>query len=144
MPAYNFQRQFVHPIALGLGIDCPKGFEQTGIVVPKTHTIRGEGKRRHARPGEIISLYWGQRTKHCMKIGEAVCKSSAPIAIHFSSKPGIEIGGDVGLLISGAKYLDDFAHSDGFADWPEMVKFWKDVNDAGDEWIGRMISWRPR
>lgn len=74
MVAYSFKRQFVAPIALGLGIACPNGFAPAaGVVRPKRHTMRSTGKRRHARPGEGLQLYWGMRTKSCLKIGDAKC-----------------------------------------------------------------------
>lgn len=52
MPAYNFQKQFAPLVESG----------------QKRQTIRAIGKRRHARPGESLQLYTGQRTKACRKL----------------------------------------------------------------------------
>lgn len=52
MPAYNFQKQFAPLVESG----------------QKRQTIRSIGKRRHARPGESLQLYTGQRTRVCRKL----------------------------------------------------------------------------
>lgn len=52
MPAYNFRKQFAPLVESG----------------QKRQTIRTIGKRRHARAGEPLQLYTGQRTKACRKL----------------------------------------------------------------------------
>ncbi|MEJ0016825.1 MAG: ASCH domain-containing protein [Acetobacteraceae bacterium] len=47
MVAYSFKRDFAAPILAGI----------------KRQTIRAD-RRRHARPGEVLQLYTGMRTKH--------------------------------------------------------------------------------
>lgn len=51
MVAYSFQKEFSPLIVDGL----------------KRQTVRGH-RRRHARPGEMIQLFSGMRTRHCRKI----------------------------------------------------------------------------
>lgn len=70
MVAYNFQSQFVEAIRNG----------------SKSHTIRRNGKRRHARPGESLQLYSGMRTKACKKIiTDPECVAAIPISIEIST-----------------------------------------------------------
>lgn len=71
MAAYNFQKRFVGPIKAGT----------------KTQTIRRIGKRRHARPGEMIQLYTGMRTKVCKKIvRDVVCLKVSNIEIEIQEE----------------------------------------------------------
>lgn len=71
MVAYSFKKQFIRPILIGLGAplspdEFAVGMDEFGNVsrpVGKRQTIRALGKRRHARPGELVSLYFGMRTK---------------------------------------------------------------------------------
>lgn len=69
MVAYNFQSRFAGPIKRG----------------EKSHTIRKNGKRRHARPGEPLQLYTGMRTKSCKKIivKDPVCVFCKTIRIYI-------------------------------------------------------------
>jgi hypothetical protein len=76
MVAYSFKKQFIAPILSGVfgvaaGLPLPPGEN----YFPKRQTIRAIGKRRHARPGEMIQLYTAMRTKQCRKLGEARCVS---------------------------------------------------------------------
>ena len=65
MSAYSFKRRFVNPIRVGLCLDPifqigkHEVSEMEAPIRPKRQTIRAEGKRRHARPGEIVQLYHG-------------------------------------------------------------------------------------
>ncbi|WP_150213004.1 hypothetical protein [Candidatus Tokpelaia sp.] len=65
MVVYNFKEQFADLVASG----------------EKCQTIRRLGKRSHARAGDRLQLYTGQRTKSCRKLGEAICTSVTPIKI---------------------------------------------------------------
>ncbi len=54
----------------------------------KTQTIRAAGKRRHARPGELIQLYCGLRTPACRKIVPDVrCTDVMAVEITFARFP---------------------------------------------------------
>lgn len=114
MVAYNFQKQFADAVEHGL----------------KCKTIRAEGKRRHAKPGDIVTLYTGMRTKACRKLGEGVCETSTYCAIRedgitFGNYPKVDI--------------DDFARSDGFRDFDDMKEWFRKMH--GLPFIGRLIEW---
>lgn len=134
MVAYSFQKRFVEPIRWGLGLDIPDG-----VLAPKRQTIRAEGKKRHARPGELIQLYYGLRTKHARRIGVARCTSVSGIRIQVGL--GIISVDDYPAIRDDAD-LDAFAQLDGFADWPDMRQFWID-NHVGVQFTGLLIKWEP-
>lgn len=148
MPAYSFKRRFVDPIKAGLGTYEPILGLQPAIVRPKRQTIRAIGKRRHARPGEVIQLYCAMRTKQCFKIGEGRCVSSEPIRIDFEYQyvpdyiPGRIEWGDPFHVCQGKENLDRFATQDGFSDWAEMKDFWMEEHGLG-EFRGMLIKWEP-
>ncbi len=142
MVAYSFKRRFIAPIMAGLG----HGIDN----VPKRQTIRSIGKKRHARPGEIIQLYCGLRTKNCFSIGVARCVSVDPIQLFFKPSHILIISlfsspGHRHRHISGRKALDDFARDDGFADWHEMESFWREAHPTKrlGPWTGIIIKWEP-
>lgn len=122
MVAYNFQKQFAEPIKSGR----------------KKHTIRKNGKRRHARPGEPLQLYTGMRTKYCQKIldHDPVCSLATPILI--------EVGDDeiLGIWVGNYEVEDmrSFAVSDGFESLEAMHKFWIEFHGA-HIFHGTMIGW---
>ena len=58
MPAYNFKAQFAELVASG----------------KKTQTIRPP-RKRPTKPGDVLYLYTGMRTKNCRKLKQAICKS---------------------------------------------------------------------
>lgn len=122
MVAYNFQRQFVEPIR-----------SRT-----KTQTIRAIGKRRHARPGELLQLYTGQRTTSCEKILE-----EDPYCIAVEQVI-IEVGADCidSIAMSGYAIVDfeRFAKEDGFKSLDEMYHFWARSHGYG-RFEGLLIQW---
>jgi uncharacterized protein YqfB (UPF0267 family) len=125
MVAYSFQKRFIEPIRSGR----------------KRQTIRAD-RKRHARAGEVLQLYSGMRTSHCLKIGEAVCDRVRPIRIDFEEERIII--GDV-LEAETRDALDSFASTDGFASWGDLVEFWKREHDDGQglfAWSGVIISWK--
>jgi hypothetical protein len=148
MVAYGFKKQFIEPIMIGLGAPLSveafaAGMDEFGNVIRprgKRQTIRAIGRRRHARPGETIQLYTGMRTKQCRKLGEARCKSIEPIRIfleiEFIDLP--ESNCSMGLGLG----LDEFAMEDGFRDWDDMRKFWREEH-AVSEFSGVLITWEP-
>ncbi len=130
MVAYSFKQRFVHPIRVGLSrvslsFDCP----------PKRQTIRAHGKRRHVREGEMLQLYYAQRTKQCEKIGDAICVSVSDIVI-MVRKTSLRIS-----LVDPVQ-LDDFAQVDGFDDAVDMHAFWKAEHGLG-KFEGVLIRWEP-
>lgn len=124
MVAYNFQRRFVAPIRAGT----------------KRHTIRAEraGRSRHARPGELMQLYFGLRTRHVQRIAEPRCESVRSVRI------------DLGLYfaeVDGLAFCDDdfdaFEMSDGFTDGDDMVAFWRREHPGVEVFSGLLIRWEP-
>lgn len=146
MVAYSFQRQFVPLIRLGLGKPMLDGFpmDDRPDPRPKHQTIRREGKKRHARPGEMVQLYFGQRTKQTTLLGAARCEKSTPIYLQVEH-PEIRVGGwsNYERKITRPKDLDDFARDDGFRSWEEMGLFWYEHNHADmNDFRGRLIVWQ--
>lgn len=131
MVAYTFKPRFVDPVSRR----------------EKRQTIRGVGKKRHARPGDTLQLYTGPRMRP-RKFGEATCESSRQITLAFGDatrRPFVTFGppSDAGpgdILITPAE-LDAFAVSDGFADWQGLADFWAETHDNPVEWTGILITW---
>lgn len=137
MVAYSFKRLFVPAIRIGLGID-PQDPE-AGARRPKRQTIRANGLRAHARPGDELQLYCAQRTKHCFLIGRARCVAAKPIRIIFNPvHPIIYVGGS-----PYRKNLQTFAQDDGFASWRELREFWNENHRGVEEFEGMIIFWKP-
>lgn len=123
MVAYSFQKRFAPPILAGA----------------KRQTIRGE-RLRHARPGEVLQLYTGMRTKYCRLIGTALCHLESSISIQFAaSQVDYDFGRGVTTVYPGG--LDAFAQGDGFADWEDMRAFWAKHHPGLEVFTGRLIRW---
>lgn len=134
MVAYSFNKRFAGPIQLGT----------------KTQTIRAE-RKRHARPGEAVSLFCGMRTSGCFRIiPDPLCTEVLPVAISVSRD---EVFLNLGSLLdektetlcgfSGAG-LDLFAVRDGFRNWADMKGFWLDTHPEASGktyWEGFLINW---
>lgn len=127
MVAYSFNPRFIEPIRQGI----------------KTQTIRAQGARRHARPGELLQLYSGMRTAHCLKIlPDVTCLAVMQVRIHFAD------GAIVRAFTEGVRVrdLDAFAIRDGFADAVDMWAFWRDHHPEAMKvgFQGVVIEWaRP-
>lgn len=142
MVAYSFKQRFVQPIRVGLSrislsFDCP----------PKRQTIRAIGKRRHARPGETLQLYFAQRSPQCEKIGDARCISVQEIRLVFGRTQEVRIapGCPDFELMRSRERLDEFATGDGFDDWDDMHEFWKREHGGKrlGPFVGMLIRWEP-
>jgi hypothetical protein len=123
MVAYNFKQQFAEAIRSG----------------KKNHTIRANGKRRHANAGELLQLYTGMRTKHCRKIldKDPVCDGSLEILIDV-------LPDRIDSIIVGGFPIEDlngFAVSDGFESIAAMHKFFFEMHGSG-RFAGTLIEWR--
>lgn len=114
MVAYNFQAQFAPDVESG----------------KKRQTIRAEGKRRHAKPGETLQLYTGMRQKTCRLLRKATCSISTYCAIR-------EDGVTTGTL--DPTDLNEFARDDGFRDFEHMKQWFRDTH--GLPFTGRLICW---
>ena len=125
MVAYNFQSRFADQIRSG----------------KKTHTVRRNSKRRHARKGERLQLYTGMRTKACAKILDIdpVCIDALPIEIVIDADSkwitSITIGG------VPVRSLNRFARADGFISLAEMSGFFLAMHGPG-VFRGTLIEWR--
>jgi hypothetical protein len=148
MVAYSFKGRFVAPIRVGLGLPVHDEHRELGgyhpgqLIRSKRQTIRGRGKRRHARSGEAIQHYFGQRSPKCFKIGEGKCTSADEIRLYIHAE-WIWIKGQSELR--KARQLDAFAVDDGFADWTDMRAFWLEEHDGKHlgPFVGVLILWEP-
>lgn len=123
MVAYSFKARFGPLIRSGV----------------KTQTVRSD-RKRHARPGEILQLYTGMRTRSCKLLAKAVCLKVSPIRFVFrEDDPIIEIHGLRTNNWNGG--LDHFAQSDGFADWADLAAFWAKEHPSLDAFEGVLIQW---
>lgn len=127
MVAYSFNPRFIEPIRQGM----------------KSQTIRATGLRRHARPGELLQLYSGMRTAHCVKIlPDVPCLEVMQVEITFQAGCIASVTAD-GVRV---RDLDAFAFRDGFADAVDMWSFWRDHHPEAIEtgFKGVVIEWaRP-
>lgn len=121
MVAYNFQKRFAPAILSG----------------EKTHTIRRNGKRRHARKGEKLQLYTGMRTAACVKIiPDPTCQFTVPVTIEVAPEV-------ISLILLGTHVIDDlesFAIADGFTSAADMHSFWLEFHGVG-LFVGSYIEW---
>ncbi|MFO6448822.1 hypothetical protein ACLBKU_16935 [Erythrobacter sp. NE805] len=116
MVAYSFAPQFIAPI----------------VARTKLQTVRAN-RRRHARPGELIQLYTGMRTKHCRKIvdDDPVCIRlwEIRIAVDASARRRIAAMTLDGIVLCEPE-MEAFAQRDGFVADAEysalrrMGEFW--------------------
>jgi hypothetical protein len=125
MVAYSFKMRFAAPFLAGV----------------KAQTIRAEraGRSRHARPGEMVQLYTGMRTRQCTKLGECQCIAVWPIELHL--RDGIVFANDGWIWTEDD--LDAFARRDGFRNWSEMAAFWAAEYPGVDVFEGVLIRWQP-
>ena len=133
MVAYSFKERFIKPIQVGLS-SVRLSFDPP----PKRQTVRAD-RRRHARPGEELQLYYGMRTKHCRLIGRAHCVAadSILIVIHPTA-PRLHI-------LAGGRVLEpeSFAQSDGFESMADMRQFWLKEHPGIERFQGVLIRWEP-
>ena len=121
MTAYNFTAQFSFLVESG----------------EKSQTIRKERRRhaRHARVGEPVQLYVGQRTKQCRKLvdPDPICTMNTYCAIR---EDGITLGNHPRV------HLDEFARRDGFDSFLGLKAWFRDTH--GLPFIGRLIVWEAK
>ncbi len=98
MPALNFQERFAELVENG----------------EKRQTIR-RVRKRPIKPGDMLYLYTGMRTKRCRKLRLARCEKVESIRIE---KYGGAIISDEGWIEPA--FLQAFAEEDGFDSWEEM------------------------
>ena len=124
MVAYSFKAFFAAQIEAGT----------------KRQTIRSH-RRRHARPGELVQLYVGMRTKQCRKIRPDVrCTRIGEVYIDVGAVAidGLQVDGRQLSL----EEAEDFAKADGFVSLSEMHAFWLKEHGEG-RFAGVIIYWDP-
>lgn len=122
MVAYNFNPRFEVAVREGW----------------KTQTIR-RARDSHARPGDMLQLFIGQRTKLCEKICPDVrCTDVMKVVITFDCDGAIER-----ILTDGVpiRDMDAFAQRDGFDDADDMAEFWRAQHGPVELWHGVIIEW---
>jgi hypothetical protein len=120
MPALSFEKRFVSRIEDGT----------------KQHTIRAYRKRPFC-VGDDLALFTAMRTKQCRRIFNAPCVRVEDIAITVYY-------GWIAVVIDGQELSRDevnaLAQCDGFADMPDMARFWGSNHGLGP-FHGQIIHW---
>jgi hypothetical protein len=130
MVAYSFNPRFIEPIRQGL----------------KTQTIRSYSEARQPRPGQLLQLYTGMRTKHCRRIlPDVPCLTVMKVQITFAFDQEWVID-KITTDNVRVRDLDDFAIRDGFTDRYDMSAFWRAYHPEATAtgFDGILIEWaRP-
>lgn len=119
MVAYNFKKQFADAVESGA----------------KRMTIR-HGRKHPTRPGDVLQLYTGLRTRGVRKLLDAVCVTVTPLEIYDLD--------DVLIVTVGGKFLlwsdiHDLAIKDGFQNADAFIDFF-DLT-YGLPFFGEIIEW---
>lgn len=121
MPALNFKKEFAGRVKSG----------------EKCQTIRAYRKDgRNPRPGQVLYLYTGMRTKDCQKLGEAICKTVTPICFENN---GYLISITVGAASLSEKDVLRLAKADGFKNIEIFFEFFSKTH--GFPFYGLLIKW---
>jgi len=116
MPAYNFRRHFTELILDGA----------------KCCTIRPPRARRPTRPGDVLHLFTGMRTRSCIKLCQATCLDVQLIRI------------DENVIVLAGRRLDEreraaLIQADGFASSADFYTFFR--NQYGLPAELELITW---
>ena len=105
----------------------------------KRQTIRAV--RKHPiKKGELLYMWWKQRSPEREKLGEATCTAVRKIMIYDHdyicqlSNPNEQYA-----LVDEHENLDNFAIADGFDNWQKLVEFFDDTH--GLPFVGVLIEW---
>lgn len=115
MVAINFKKQFAPDVESGI----------------KKQTIRAKAR---CKPGDVLQLYTGQRTKQCRKLKEVECKNVVRIII---AENAVILAKK--LIIDSEKGLKAIANDDGFKSWDDMKNFFSETH--GLPFLGHLIKW---
>jgi uncharacterized protein YqfB (UPF0267 family) len=122
MPAYNFQ----------------SGFRPKILSGEKITTIR-HCRRRRTRPGELLALYVGMRTKFCRVIARTTVVSVIPIELDLVNRRVFLAGHRVPQdEVETLAREDGFASADSMFDWFEAK--YRGPHDA-TSFCGERIAW---
>lgn len=124
-------------------------FEDRIRAKSKIQTIRAVGRKRHARPGERMTMTSGDRY-HPRQIGSGTCTAVLPVTLNFESKTkgGRRLAahvvidqpeGNATVIRTGD--LDAFARCDGFDDWADLCAFWRTTHGELESFSGLLILW---
>lgn len=130
MVAYSFKKGFIEPIQSGR----------------KQQTVRHQGGKRHARPGEPIQIYTGMRTKACRKIisPDPICTRVDEIRIDVEGMAKGDLDECVkinGIPLSNEE-LCSFCLADGFDNVTAFVRFWG-ITHGCKPFEGVIVHWLP-
>ncbi len=128
---YGFKKRFIAPILAGT----------------KLGTIRAPrvGRGRHARVGDALQLKAGPRYRPVV-FADTVCSQVLSISlIHLGSPAGCVVvsaidSGNIVKVIVCDEDLDAFAIGDGFEDWDDLCRFWRDTHNVSN-FEGMWIRW---
>ncbi len=121
MPALNFQARWADSVRTGR----------------KRQTIRAPRKDgRDPKPGDTLYLYTGMRTKACRLLAVRRCRSARRVKI---TKHGVMFPFDGDQFRAGTWRADEFARADGFADFDEMLGWFREHH--GLPFRGFVIHW---
>lgn len=115
MVALNFHKQFANDVEAGR----------------KVNSIR---KTKRCKPGDILQLYTGQRTKYCRKLCEGICVDVVPVDI----TPEVLYVGQKKIINQNGK--DKFAEKVGFGSYDEACDFYEDYH--GLPFSGYLHTWQ--
>lgn len=127
MTTLMFHKRFVGPILSGR----------------KTHTIR-RNRKREIPVGDLLSLrHWEGQGYRSPQVEFFIGVCVDVLAIHVE-KDMVAIGGGAGFPLGWATVgdLGDFARSDGFSDWPDMMDYYR-CEKIALPFEGVLIEWRP-
>jgi len=99
----------------------------------KQQTVRNP-RKNPIKAGDLLHLFYRQRSPECMKLGIANCLSVADIEIHECC---LYIGG---LAVCTEQRMHEFAVADGFQDWEKLIQWFK-VSE-GAPFKGVLIKWK--
>jgi hypothetical protein len=113
-----------------VAINFKKQFADLVESCKKRQTIRETTK---AMTGTKLQLYYGQRTKQCRKVMDAICTATCQIRVRRY---------DIWTTRDGdIEDIESFARKDGFTNFEEMWKFFADRADECGEFHGWLIEW---
>ena len=133
MPSLNFT-MFIPAVENGLAELEGRPLPHPGVR-PKRQTIRAL-RKVPIKPGDVLHLFTGMRTKGCHRLGKAKCKSRKAVLIQ-------DRHGTTDVRLSGSPLgLDKaqaFARSDGFASLLDLRRWFERVH--GLPFRGVVIRW---
>lgn len=122
--AYNFKARFAPLIRSGL----------------KRHTIRAPRRdKRLPLPGDPVSLWVGQRTRHCELLLRTECTEIENIVLFDG--PGVRFTAMLNGLTMQEELLELLAYKDGFTSVADLRAFI--IEAHGLPFSGYLIHWLP-